>query len=142
MTQTHGTGAVPGRVPPSVVALADVPVTPAAEAVTKVRIARAVTKRRSGSNLMLGAAWMAPGERTNVWSSRGEDDVADGDHWYGPVEETYFIVRGRLRLTWDEGHFDLGPDDCVYLAPGWTYHLENTGDEPAFFTYSMTPSQE
>jgi hypothetical protein len=28
------------------------------------------------------------------------------------------------------------------LAPGWNYHLENVGDEPAFFVYNMTPSQE
>jgi hypothetical protein len=30
----------------------------------------------------------------------------------------------------------------VYLAPGWTYHLKNTGDEPAFFVYGMTPTPE
>jgi mannose-6-phosphate isomerase-like protein (cupin superfamily) len=68
--------------------------------------------------------------------------MAEDDHWYGPVDETYFIIRGRLRLTWDEGHFDVGPDDSVYLAPGWTYHLKNIGDEPAFFVYGMTPTPE
>ena len=127
---------------PMVIPLADVPVIPAAQAVTKVRIARIVTRKRCGSNLLLGASWLDPGEETNWWSSRDENDVAEGDHWYGPVDETYFIIRGRLRLTWDEGHFDVGPDDSVYLAPGWTYHLKNIGDEPAFFVYGMTPTPE
>jgi mannose-6-phosphate isomerase-like protein (cupin superfamily) len=58
----------------------------------------------------------------------------------GPVDETYFVVRGRLRLTWDEGVLEIGPDDGVYLAPGWEYRLENVGDEPAFFIYSMAPA--
>ena len=127
---------------PAKIALADVPITPAADAVTKVRIARLITRQRHGSNLLLGASWFDPGEETNWWSSRDDDDVAEGDHWYGPVDETYFIIRGRLRLTWDEGHFDVGPDDSVYLAPGWTYHLKNIGDEPAFFVYGMTPTPE
>ena len=127
---------------PMVIPLADVPVIPAAQAVTKVRIARIVTRKRCGSNLLLGASWLDPGEETNWWSSRDDDDVAEGDHWYGPVDETYFIIRGRLRLSWDEGHFDVGPDDSVYLAPGWTYHLKNIGDEPAFFVYGMTPTPE
>ena len=89
-----------------------------------------------------GASWLDPGEETNTWSSRDANDMEPGDHWYGPVDETYFIIRGRLRLTWDEGVLDVGPDDAVYLAPGWTYHLKNVGDEPAFFVYSMTPTPE
>jgi len=127
---------------PAKIALADVPITPAADAVTKVRIARLITRQRHGSNLLLGASWFDPGEETNLWSSADENDMGEGDHWYGPVDETYFIIRGRLRLTWDEGHFDVGPDDSVYLAPGWTYHLKNIGDEPAFFVYGMTPTPE
>lgn len=127
---------------PAVVPMSEVPVTPAAEAVTRVRIARAITKERCGSNLLLGGSWMDPGEQTNTWSSRDSNDMAAGDHWYGPVDETYYIVQGRLRLTWDEGTFDVSPGDCVYLAPGWTYHLENTGTEPAFFVYSMSPAPE
>lgn len=130
------------RPTPMVVPLDSVPPTSAAEAVTKVRIARLVTRKRCGSNLLLGACWMDPGEETNTWSSREENDMSPGDHWYGPVDETYFIIRGCLRLTWDEGVLDLHPDDAVYLAPGWTYRLENVGDEPAFFVYSMTPTPE
>jgi mannose-6-phosphate isomerase-like protein (cupin superfamily) len=115
-------------------------VIPANEAPTKVRIARLVSRERCGSNLLLGACWMDPGERTNVWSFEDEDLVAEGDKYYGPVDETYYVVRGRLRLSWNEGELDIGPNDAVYLAPGWSYRLENVGDEPAFFVYGMAPS--
>jgi mannose-6-phosphate isomerase-like protein (cupin superfamily) len=127
---------------PMVIPLADVPVTPADQAVTRVRIARIVTRERCGSNLLLGASWLDPGERSNTWSSREQDDMGPDDHWYGPVDETYFIIRGHLRLAWDEGVLELRPDDSVYLAPGWTYQLENVGSEPAFFVYGMTPTPE
>ena len=125
---------------PQVVPLDSVPVIPADEAPTKVRIARLVTRERCDSDLLLGACWMDPGEETNVWSFTEDDATSEGDKWYGPVDETYFVVRGRLRLTWDEGELDIGPNDAVYLAPGWTYHLRNVGDEPAFFVYGMAPS--
>lgn len=127
---------------PMVVPLDQVPATPAELAVTRVRIARTITRNRCGSELMQGVCWMDPGERTNEWSSKAADDTAPGDHWYGPVHETYFIIRGHLRLTWDGEPHDLHPSDSVYLAPGHTYRLENVGDEPAFFVYAMTPSQE
>jgi mannose-6-phosphate isomerase-like protein (cupin superfamily) len=128
------------RPSPQVVPLESVPVIPADEAPTKVRIARLVTRHRHGSNLLLGACWMDPGEETNTWSFEPDDRTGEGDKYYGPVDETYFVVRGRLRLTWDEGELDIGPDDAVYLAPGWSYRLRNVGDEPAFFVYGMAPS--
>lgn len=127
---------------PVVVALADATPTPAQDAPTKVRISRVITRAKHGSNLTQGLCWMDPGEETNTWSSRESNDTASGDHYYGPVDETYYIVEGRLRLRWDDGVFDLSPGDTVYLAPGWTYHLANVGDTSAFFVYNMTPPQE
>ncbi len=125
---------------PRVVPLASVPVIPAKEAPTKVRIARLVSRQSCGSGLLLGACWMDPGEETNVWSFEDEDRTHPGETYYGPVDETYYVIRGRLRLFWDEGELDIGPDDAVYLAPGWRYRLCNVGEEPAFFVYSMAPS--
>lgn len=124
------------------VKLAELTPVDAGSAPTKVRINRIITRAEHQSELTQGVCWMDPGEQTNRWSSRESFDPAEADHWYGPVDETYYVIRGRLRLTWDEGVFELGPDDTVYLAPGWTYHLENVGDEPAFFVYNMTPAQE
>ncbi|MCZ6862678.1 MAG: hypothetical protein O7I42_20815, partial [Alphaproteobacteria bacterium] len=114
----------------------------AEDAVTRVRIKRLITRARHGSELTQGVCVMDPGEATNLWSSAAEPDVGAGDHWYGPVEETYFCIRGRLKLTWDQGEIAFGPLDSVYLAPGWRYRLENVGEDEAFFVYNMTPSQE
>lgn len=127
---------------PQVINVNDVPRLSAEEAPTKVPVARIITKQRCGSNLLLGACWMEPGDESNLWSSEEDETSPEVGHNYGRVDETYFIVRGRLRLRWDEGEFELGPDDCVYLAPGWRYHLANVGDEPAFFVYGMTPTPE
>lgn len=124
------------------VKLAELTPIDAASAPTKVRIKRIITRGEHQSELTQGVCWMDPGEQTNRWSSREAFDPNEAEHWYGPVDETYYVIRGHLRLTWDEGVFELGPDDTAYLAPGWTYHLENVGDEPAFFVYNMTPAQE
>lgn len=129
-------------VPPSVVHIDEVPPTPAGDAVTGVRIARLITMKRSGSDLTQGVCWMDPGEVSTKWSSRANEDPNFPGHAYGPVLETYFIVRGHLQLTWDEGVLDLHPNDSVFLAPGWEYQLANVGNEPSFFVYNMTPSQE
>ena len=109
---------------------------------TKVRVRRLITRSRHGSELMLGVCEMAPGEETNLWSSTERHDVGADDHWYGPVEETYYCIQGHLSLSWDEGVIDFGPGDAIYLAPGWHYRLKNSGSDPAFFVYSMYPSQE
>jgi mannose-6-phosphate isomerase-like protein (cupin superfamily) len=114
----------------------------AEDAPTKVRIRRVITRERHGSDLLLGVCEMAPGDRTNRWSSTEENDAGPGDHWYGPVDETYYCLAGHLTLRWDEGEIDFGPGDAVYLAPGWHYTLENTGGETAHFVYHMTPSPE
>ena len=124
------------------VKLSDVTPVDANAAPTKVRICRIITRAEHQSELTQGVCWMDPGEETNRWSSHETFDASQAEHWYGPVDETYYIIRGNLRLTWDEGVFDLGPDDTVYLAPGWTYHLQNVGEEQAFFVYNMTPAQE
>ena len=114
----------------------------AAGAVTKVPIKRLITRGKDGSELMLGVCSMQPGEESCLWSSNETKDTSEGEHWYGPVEETYFCIRGDFRLSWDEGEIDFGPMDAVYLAPGWHYRLRNIGTEEGFFVYNMYPSQE
>jgi mannose-6-phosphate isomerase-like protein (cupin superfamily) len=130
------------RVSPAVVPLESVPAVPKEQAPTKVRIARLVTNKRCGANLLLGVAWLDPGDKTNIWSTEERDTTLPGEHWYGPLEETYFVLRGRLRLTWTNGVLEFGANDAVYLAPGWRYQLENVGDEQAMLIYSFHPTPE
>ena len=127
---------------PTVVNMNSITTIPAEEAPTKVRIRRLVTRKANGSNLLLGVCFMDPGDETNVWSFKDQDETGADDKYYGPVDETYFVFRGNLELKWDEGILEIGPGDAVYLAPGYNYHLKNVGTEPAFFTYSMAPSPE
>jgi mannose-6-phosphate isomerase-like protein (cupin superfamily) len=129
------------RVAPCVVPLSSVPATPKEAAPTKVRIARLVTRERCGSNLVVGVSWLDAGDKTNVWSTQETDD-GGADHYYGAVEEAYFVLTGRLRLTWDDGSAEFGANDAVYLATGWKYELENIGDEPAQLVYCFAPSPE
>jgi len=120
----------------------------AEQAPTKVRIARLITRERQGAGLLLGKAWMAPGERTNVWSFETDDSaVGPGDHHYGPVDEFYYVLSGTFRLSWargagaagENGSAEFGPGDAVHLPPGWRYQLENIGTEPGAFIYGMAP---
>lgn len=127
---------------PVIIPLKDVVPVAAENAPTKVRISRIITRAEHGSNLTQGVCWMDPGDETNRWSSATDDDTGPGEHWYGPVDETYYIVEGTLRFTWGDETVDLHPGDTVYLAPGWKYHLANISDKPAFFVYNMTPAQE
>ena len=126
---------------PRVIPLDSVSPTPKEDAPTKVRIARLVTRARCGSDLVLGVSWLDPGDKTNVWSTGQVDDGA-AEHFYGDVEEAYYVLRGRLRLTWDDGVAEFGANDAVYLASGWKYELENIGDEQAHLVYCFAPSPE
>ncbi len=114
----------------------------AEDAPTKVRVRRLITRGRHGSELTLGVCTMDPGEESCRWSSMPENDARPGEHWYGPVEETYYCIRGELTLAWDEGEIEFSAGDAVYLAPGHHYQLKNSGGETAFLVYNMYPSQE
>lgn len=110
------------------------------DAPTKVRIKRLINKGEHGSDLLLGVCEMDPGEETNWWSFKDENDLGPDGHWYGPRDETYYCLKGRLRLKWDDGEIEFGPGDAIYLAPQWNYHLANIGDEAAYFVYHMAPA--
>ncbi len=125
---------------PAKVSLDDIPWQSYGDTSSKVRVRPLITRDVHGSELALKVATLEAGARTSRWSSMSENDAGPGEDWYGPIEETYFCTRGQLTLTWDEGTIDFGPDDAVYLAPGWHYVLENTGDDTAFFIYARYPS--
>ncbi len=125
---------------PAKVCLEDIPSQSYGDASSKVHVRRLITRDVHGSELALTVATLDAGARTSRWSSMPENDAGPGEDWYGPIEETYFCTRGHLTLTWDEGTIEFGPDEAVYLAPGWHYVLENTGDETAFFIYTRYPS--
>lgn len=123
---------------PHVVALGAVPITPAHSWPENLDVANMITQGEHGSDLLLGAAWMEPGQVANPWSFEDDDPGIDGLTHYGPTHETYFVLQGRLRLSWNGGELEAGPNDAVYLAPGWRYELSCI--ERCFFLWSMTPA--
>lgn len=126
---------------PTVVNMNSVPSIPAEKALLKnIRIRRLITKPAHGSDLLQGVCFMDPGEETNVWSVKDKNDMRPNEPYYGPAEETYFVFRGNLLLTWDEGKLEIGPGDAVYLPSGYKYQLKNIGTEPAFITFTLSLS--
>ncbi|MDX6722736.1 MAG: hypothetical protein QOD44_810 [Solirubrobacteraceae bacterium] len=133
-----GDGAAAPKVPePVVVALADTPITPADSWPENLDVANMITKGRHGSEILLGAAWMEAGQRCNPWSFKEEDPGIEDVTHYGITHETYFVISGRLHLSWDGGELEAGPDDAVYLAPGYDYELRCI--EKSYFLWSMSP---
>jgi mannose-6-phosphate isomerase-like protein (cupin superfamily) len=122
-----------------VVSLASVPITPADSWPERLDVANVITRREHASEMLLGVAWMEPGQVCNPWSFEEEDPGIEDTTFYGPTHETYFVLRGRLLLSWNGGSLEAGPDDAVYLAPGFRYALRCIGDEQAYFLWSMTP---
>jgi mannose-6-phosphate isomerase-like protein (cupin superfamily) len=91
---------------------------------------------------MFGVAQMFPGERSLVFSFLDSDDTTQGEIYYGPVDEMFFVVRGRLRVEWDDMAVDAGPNETIYLPPGHKYRMVNPGDEEAFIVYALSPCVE
>lgn len=124
---------------PTKIPLSSVPIRP--WHVEGAAIARILTQGEHGANFMVGVTWMEPGIESEWWSFEFED-TGEGERYMGPHHEMYFGIRGQLRLTWTDGAIDFGPDDTVFLAPGWRYRLANIGTEPAFFVYCVHPPFE
>jgi mannose-6-phosphate isomerase-like protein (cupin superfamily) len=86
-----------------------------------------------GSPLLLGLEWIKPGTEVSSWTADAE------------THETYYVERGRLRVTWDgpeRGEAMLEPSDCFYFPPGHTYSAENVGEDEVLVIWSLYPSPE
>lgn len=51
-------------------------------------------------------------------------------HHHRQLEEIYYILSGRGRMTVGDEQRDLGPGDAVYIPRYSRHTLENTGEEP------------
>lgn len=55
--------------------------------------------------------------------------LASEAHCHNIAEESFYIVKGHGRFVVGEEEFDVGVGDCVFVEPGETHSLRNTGDE-------------
>ena len=129
------------RTEPRVFRLQDVPI--GANNPTS-RSARIVTPESTGSGrLYAGMFWSEPASRGG-WSFHSDDPdegrMVEGVPHLGEHDEVYLCLRGRVRVTWDGGSFEFGPNDVVYFPAGRTYLTEVIGDEPAQVFYVMAPA--
>jgi len=91
----------------------------------------------------VGVCFMEPGMETCVFAIEEEDDNT-ALHFYGPVDEFYYILEGEFTVWWgkDASNLDhsyvLKKGDCAYYPTGWKYKVKNTGDIPGKFFYVMT----
>jgi ethanolamine utilization protein EutQ (cupin superfamily) len=123
---------------PCAVELNALPVIPAAQAPSGTAIARLITKRDTGSDIVFGASWMEPGDQSFEWTMT--DETESGDRPSVAGQEIYYVVRGRLRVTWDDGELEAGPDAAIYFPPGWRYQVTAISDEPVFLVYALHPA--
>lgn len=102
-------------------------------------VARLIDRQRCGSELLMGVEWFRPGEATR-WSFESEDRTDADEEHFGERHETYYVLAGRLRLSWDDGSVEFGPRDAVHMPPGNRYLLESLGPDTAELVYAITPS--
>ena len=91
----------------------------------------------------IGVSHMEPGQETCVFSLEEEDDHT-ALHYYGPVDEFYYILDGEFTVWWGndasnlEHSYRLKKGDCTYYPTGWKYKVKNTGSTPGKFLYFMS----
>ena len=54
--------------------------------------------------------------------------------------EVYYILSGQGRMHIDQAMYDVGPDYTVYIQPGATQWIENTGQEDLRFLCVVDPA--
>lgn len=54
--------------------------------------------------------------------------------------EVYYILRGSGRMHIDGEQSPVGPGQAVYIPPGATQHIENTGDDDLLFLCIVDPA--
>lgn len=56
------------------------------------------------------------------------------------TSEVYYVTRGHALMHIDDSSKKVGPDDVVYIPPGSTQHIENTGDTDLTFICIVDPA--
>lgn len=56
--------------------------------------------------------------------------------------EIYYIISGRGRAYLDDREITMGPEDCLYIAPGQRQWIQNTGAEELVFLCICSPAYD
>ena len=94
---------------------------------------RLVTKSRVGSDkLMVGVVDVEPDSKGYRWSY----SEAEGN------DEVYYVVKGKVRLHYDNKFVEAKEGDAIFLPAGWRYQLDNMQSKSARLIYALTPPIE
>lgn len=88
---------------------------------------------------LAGPAWTAARNQ-----SLAEATVQPGgetaEHFHPNTEELYYFVAGRGRMRLGDDEAEVGPGDCVVIAPGTKHKLRNLGSEPLVLLCCCAPA--
>jgi hypothetical protein len=45
-----------------------------------------------------------------------------------------------IRVDWDDGDVEAGPDAAVYFPPGFSYQVTAVSPDPVFLAYTLYPA--
>jgi mannose-6-phosphate isomerase-like protein (cupin superfamily) len=92
------------------------------------RVGVLVDAESHGSAMLHGLEWIDVGSKPVTWTADDE------------THEVYYLISGRLRVSWHGGTADLEPGDSMYLPPDRTYMATNVGQEQVFLVWSAVPA--
>lgn len=64
---------------------------------------------------------------------------ASRPHLLKTSSEVYFILEGRGRMNVDRESCEVGPGTVIFVPPGSSQHIENTGDGTLVFLCLVYP---
>lgn len=88
----------------------------------------------------LAAPWTL-GTR-NIWMGISKVDPGSSSslHSHDNAEEIFYVVSGYGRIRVDDDEEAIEPGSCIYISPGSSHQLINTGDETLKVIASASPA--
>jgi mannose-6-phosphate isomerase-like protein (cupin superfamily) len=112
------------------------------EALTKANLEQLnafITRDGSTIRELAGPAWTDARNQ-----SLAEATVPPGgetaEHYHPITEELYYFVSGTGRMRLGDKEGEIGPGDCVVIAPGTPHKLLNPGPEPLVLLCCCAPA--
>jgi glyoxylate utilization-related uncharacterized protein len=97
------------------------------------RVTRLVT-RALGADMLTGIFSLEPGAVAKFALGSPADAGC-----YLP-QETYFVLAGELRVSWEGGELTAGRHDAIYFPPGGEYEVSACPPEIAQVVYTLIPA--
>jgi ethanolamine utilization protein EutQ (cupin superfamily) len=88
--------------------------------------------RRDGSKVLLGTFRLDVGQR-------GEFDLP---HERGHEEEIYYLLAGRLRVSWDGGEATASAGEAILFPQGRRYTITSEGSSAVELLWTAYPAPE